>query len=155
MLDASTVTVIPSDLKIDLGIQPVNGRLGEVIYSTRREDLRGQAEYKTEVNFDRPEFWHVGVVLHSSQGHGESTASGEATPAGFGRWDLLLYSLPFVGVGFLWFKAVTARRSYRRKQLEARKPPIAVCVLMILCGAILLLSSGCGPTKLARNSSKE
>src|ERR1700730_7334732 len=155
MVDATPGTSIPSELKIDLGIQPVSGRLAEVIYPTRRENLRGQVEYKTEVNFDRQEFWHARLILYSSQGDGESTASVEATPAGFGRWDLLLYLLPFAGVGFLWFKAVTAKRSYRRKQLEATKPPIAVCVLMILCGVSLLLSSGCGHSKLPRKSSKE
>ena len=155
MVDAVPGTAIPSDLKIDLGIQPVSGRLAEVIYPTRRENLRGQLEYKTEVNFDRQEFWRARLILHSSHGDGESTASVEATPAGFGRWDLLLYLLPFVGVGFLWFKAVTAKRSYRRKQLKAAKPPIAVCVLAILCGASLMLSSGCGHNKLPRKSSKE
>ena len=155
MVDAAPGSAIPSDLKIDLGIQPVSGRLAEVIYPTRRQNLRGQLEYKTEVNFDRQEFWRARLILHSSQGDGESTASVEATPAGFGRWDLLLYLLPFVGVGFLWFKAVTAKRSYRRKQLEAGKPPVAVCVLAILCGASLMLSSGCGHNKLPRKSSKE
>src|ERR1700722_14809511 len=155
MVDAAPGTPIPSDLKIDLGIQPVSGRLAEVIYATRRENLRGQIEYKTEGNFDRQEFWRARLIVHSSQGGGEATASVEATPAGFGRWDLLLYLLPFAGVGFLWFKAVTAKRSYRKKQLDARKPPIAVCVLAILCGASLMLSSGCGKNKLPRKSSKE
>src|SRR6202162_1479050 len=155
MVDAAPGTAIPNDLKIDLGIQPVSGRLAEVIYATRRENMRGQLEYKTEVNFDRQEFWRARLILHSSQGDGESAASVEATPAGFGRWDLLLYLLPFAGVGFLWFKAVTGKRSYRRKQLDAGKPPIAVCVLAILCGGSLLLSSGCGKNKLPRKSSKE
>ncbi len=155
MVDAAPGHAIPSDLKIDLGIQPVSGRLAEVIYATRRENLRGQVEYKTEVNFDRQEFWRARLIVHSSQGDGESTASVEATPAGFGRWDLLLYLLPFAGVGFLWFKAVTGKRSYRRKQLEAGKPLIAVCVLAILCGVGSMLSSGCGRSKLPRKSSKE
>jgi tetratricopeptide (TPR) repeat protein len=93
--------------------------------------------------------------LHSSQGDGEATASVEATPAGFGRWDLLLYLLPFAGAGFLWFKAVKAKRSYRKKQLEAGKPSVVVCVLTILCGASLMLSCGCGKNKLPRKSSKE
>jgi Tfp pilus assembly protein PilF len=79
----------------------------------------------------------------------------EATPAGFGRWDLLLYLLPFAGVGFLWFKAVTAKRSYRKKQLEVGKPPVAVCVLAVLCGVGLMSSFGCGKNKLPRKVSKE
>src|SRR6202162_618585 len=155
MVDAAPGTAIPNDLKIDLGIQPVSGRLAEVIYATRRENMRGQLEYKTEVNFDRQEFWRARLILHSSQGDGESAASVEATPAGFGRWDLLLYLLPFAGVGFLWFEALTAKRSHRRKQLDAGKPPIAVCVLAILSGASLMLSFGCGKNKLPRKSSKE
>jgi hypothetical protein len=32
------------------------------------------------------------------------------TPVGFGRWDLLLYLLPFLGAGFLWFRAMARRR---------------------------------------------
>ena len=155
MVDAAPGHAIPSDVKIDLGMQPVSGRLAEVIYPTRRENLRGQIEFKTEVNFDRQEFWRARLILHSSQGDGESTASVEATPAGFGRWDLLLYLLPFAGVGFLWFKAVTAKRSYRRKQLNTGKPPVAVCVLAILCGVSFMVSSGCGKNKLPRKSSKE
>jgi tetratricopeptide (TPR) repeat protein len=154
MVDAAPGSAIPNDLKIELGIQPVSGRLAEVIYATRRENLRSQVEYKTEVNFDRQEFWRARLILHSSLGDGESTASVEATPAGFGRWDLLLYLLPFAGVGFLWFKAVTTKRSYK-KQLEAGKPPVAVCVLAILCGGSLMLFSGCGRNKLPRKSSTE
>src|ERR1700730_10599193 len=152
MVDAAPSSTIPNDLKIDLGIQPVSGRLAEVIYPTRRENLRGQVEYKTEVNFDRQEFWHARLILHSSQGDGEAAASVEATPAGFGRWDLLLYLLPFAGVGFLWFKAVTAKHSHRKKQLQSGKPPVAVCALAVLCGASLTLSSGCGHNKLPRKS---
>src|ERR1700676_4512461 len=155
MVDAAPGHAIPSDLKIDLGIQPVSGRLAEVIYPTRRENLRGQLEYKTEVNFDRQEFWRARLILHSSQSDGESTASVEATPAGFGRWDLLVYLLSFAGVGFLWFKAVTAKRSYRRKQLETGKPPVAVCVVAILLGANVMLFFGCGHNTLPRESSKE
>src|ERR1700731_2870473 len=73
MVDAAPASTIPNDLKIDLGIQPVSGRLAEVIYPTRRENLRGQVEFKTEVTFDRQEFWRARLILRSSQGDGEST----------------------------------------------------------------------------------
>jgi hypothetical protein len=33
-----------------------------------------------------------------------------AAPAGLGSWDRLFYLLPFLGVGFLWFKAVKRKR---------------------------------------------
>lgn len=154
LVDAPAGATIPGDLKIDLGIQPVSKRLAEVIYPTRRENLRGQVEFKTEVNFDKQEFWIARLILQSSQGGGESSANVEATPAGFGRWDLLLYLLPFLGVGFLWFKAVTTKRNYRKHQTAAAKPPAAACWLILLCGG-MFLCGGCGHGKLPNKDSKE
>ena len=118
MVDAPPGGTVPKDLKIQIGVQPVSGRLGEVMYPAWRANLRGQVEYKTEVQFDQQEFWLVRLVLQSSDGGGEALSRVEVTPPGFGRWDLLLYLLPFLGVGFLWFRAVTKRRSYRRSQLQ-------------------------------------
>jgi hypothetical protein len=42
----------------------------------------------------------------------------EATPPGYGRWDLLLYLFPFLGVGFLWLKAFL--RGRRRNKAAPR-----------------------------------
>ena len=155
MVEAPPGGSIPGDLKIDLGIKPVNGRLPEVIYPTRREDLRGQVEFKTEVNFDRQDFFRARLILQSGQGGGESSADVEATPAGFGRWDLLLYLLPFAGVGFLWFKAVTTKRKYKKLQLETGKPPVASCMAVFLCGTVLALGYGCGKNKLPDKNSTQ
>lgn len=155
MVDAPPGASIPADLKIDLGIQPVSGRLAEVIYATRRENLRGQLEYKTEVNFDQQEFWRARLILHSSQGSGESAASVEATPPGFGRWELLLYLLPFAGLGFLWFKAVAVRRGNKKNQAGVRKPPVAASLLVFFCAASMPVFFGCGGSKLPGEASKE
>jgi len=100
---------IPKDLKIQLGVRPASGRLPEVVYWAWLENLRGQVEYKTEVQFDQQEYWNVRLILASSLGGGQAFSKVEATPPGFGRWDLLLYLLPFLGAGFLWFKAITKR----------------------------------------------
>jgi Tfp pilus assembly protein PilF len=155
MVEAPPGGAIPGDLKIDLGIQPVSGRLVEVIYPTRRENLRGQVEYKTEVNFDRQDFFRARLIVSSSHGGGESTASVEATPAGFGRWDLLLYLLPFAGVGFLWFKAMATRRKFKKREMGTGNPPPAVCLMAFLCGTLITLFYGCGHSKLPGKSSKE
>jgi hypothetical protein len=119
ILDPPQGGAIPNDLKIQIGIQPESGRLPEVVYPAWRERLRGQAEFKTEVQFDADEMWRVRLILESSQGRGEALSRVEATPPGFGRWDLLLYLLPFLGVGFLWFRAIAKRRSYRKSQDQA------------------------------------
>jgi hypothetical protein len=117
MVDPVPGSVVPKDLKIQVGVQPISGRLAEAVYSAWPENQRGQVEFKTEVQFDQQEYWKVHLTLTSSAGSGEAFSKVEATPPGFGRWDLLLYMLPFLGAGFLWFSAITKRRRLRRLHL--------------------------------------
>lgn len=114
MVDPSPGSSVPKDLKIQIGVQPVSGRLAEVVYSAWPENQRGQVEFKTEVQFDQQEFWKVRLILASAAGGGEALSKVEATPPGFGRWDLLLYMLPFLAAGFLWFSAINKRRRLRK-----------------------------------------
>jgi len=114
MVDPVPGGSVPKDLKIQLGVRPVSERLPEAVYSAWLEDLRGQVEYKVEAQFDRQEYFNVRVILASSAGGGEAFSKVEATPPGFGRWDLLLYLLPFLGAGFLWIKAITKRHRLRK-----------------------------------------
>jgi hypothetical protein len=109
---------IPADLKFEIGVRPVRGRLAEVIYPTQLENLRGQVQYRTEAEFDAQELWHVRLIVKSSAGNGEASADVEVTPPGLGRWDLLMFSLPFLGVGFLWFHVIMRKRKYRKSQLQ-------------------------------------
>jgi hypothetical protein len=109
---------IPADLKIEIGVRPVTGRLAEVIYPTQMEKLGGQVQYRTEAQFDQQELWHVRLIVKSSADDGEASADVEVTPPGYGRWDLLLFSLPFLGVGFLWFHVMMRKRQYRKSQLQ-------------------------------------
>jgi hypothetical protein len=104
---------IPSELKVNVAVQPLSGRLPEKQYAAWRENLRGQVEYKALVPFDAQEMWRIRVTLASDEGGGEAVANVEVTPPGLGKWDMLLYLLPFLGVGFLWFKA--AMRKHRPK----------------------------------------
>ena len=106
---------VPSGLKVEIGIQPESGRLAEVVYPATREDSRGQVEFNVSAQFDRDEFYRVRLILHSSQGTEETLSRVEATPFGYGRWDLLLYLLPFLAVGFLWFRGMSRRRRYKTK----------------------------------------
>ena len=94
---------LPPDLHVQIGVQPVSGRLAEVFYPAERENLQGRVQYKSQVQFDAQELWRVRVQLKSSQsGNAETLATVEATPPGYGRWDLLIYLLPFLAVGLLW-----------------------------------------------------
>ena len=93
------------ELAVEVCVRPASGRLGEECYAARRDGMRDRAQFKTEVPFDRQEFWHARVRLRSSLGVGEAAADVEATPPGLGRWDLLLYLSPFAAVGLLWLRA--------------------------------------------------
>jgi hypothetical protein len=99
----------PPDLRVRIGVQPVSGRLPEAFYAAGRENLQGQVQYRTQVNFDAEELWRVRVRLESAQGNGELIATVQATPPGYGRWDLLVYLLPFVAIGVLWAVAMLRR----------------------------------------------
>lgn len=106
---------VPSDLVVHLAVQPSSGRLSETSYVAVREDLRGQVQYKAMVQFDAQEMWRVRVKLQSAQGSGETEAFVEPTPDGLGRWDLLIYLLPFLAIGFLWLRAFLSKRSRPQK----------------------------------------
>lgn len=111
-------SAVPDDLKIKIGVQPLTGRLPERFYEAERVKSHGQAEYNAQAEFDRQEPWRVRLVIQSSQGAGEATAQVEVTPPGFGRWDLLLYLLPFLIVAFLWLHGIS--RMKRRKNARLR-----------------------------------
>ncbi len=105
---------LPPDLHVQIGVQPTSGRLAEVFYPAERENVQGRVQYKSQVQFDAQEFWRVRVQLQSAQaGNAETVATVEATPPGYGRWDLLIYLLPFLAVGLLWAVAMIRKVKQR------------------------------------------
>jgi hypothetical protein len=110
---------MPKDLKFEIGVLPVTKRLREQFYWTTPREENGQIHYNAWVPFDRQELWRVNLYLRSSTWNGETTANVEVTPVGLGPWDLLLFSTPFLGVGFLWFMGM------KRKRLRRSRPAAA------------------------------
>jgi len=107
---------IPDDLKFDIAVQPATARLAEARYPMQRASLRGQVQFDASVPFDAQEMWNVRIFVASQKGSGEAAASVEVTPPGLGRWDLLLFSAPFLGIGWLWFRMLMRRREFRQSQ---------------------------------------
>jgi hypothetical protein len=101
---------LPADLQIQVGVQPVSGRLPEKLYTAEKDTVTDQLQYKALIMFDAQELWRVRVVLQSAQGSGEASATVEATPPGYGRWDLLIYLLPFLAIAGLWLRAMTKKK---------------------------------------------
>jgi hypothetical protein len=100
---------LPPDLRVQIGVQPTSNRLPEAVYTAQRENLQNQVQYRADVHFDAQELWRIRVKLESAQGSGETVATVEATPPGYGRWDLLLYLVPFLAVGLLWAIAMVRK----------------------------------------------
>ena len=105
---------LPPELRVQIGVQPVSGRLPEAVYTAQRENLQNQVQYRADVHFDAEELWRVRVRLESAHGSAETVATVEATPPGYGRWDLLLYLVPFLEIGLLW--AIAFIRSHKKAQ---------------------------------------
>jgi|ERR1035438_3667702 hypothetical protein len=106
---------VPADMKVQVAVQPLNKRLPEATYIAWREKLRDRVEFKTLVPFDKEETWHVRVLVASSMGSGETDTDVPVTPTLLGRWDLLLFLLPFLGIGILWFKAARVKHNRRKR----------------------------------------
>src|SRR5689334_10703765 len=45
----------PADLRVQIGVQPVSGRLPEAFYPMERENVQGRVQYRALVNFDAQE----------------------------------------------------------------------------------------------------
>ena len=103
---------LPGDVKVNVAVQPVSGRLPEARYSAGRDQSSRGVQFKAEVPFDAQERWRLRVMLESSQGNGEVSSDIEVTPPGFGRWDLLIYSFPFFLIGLLWLRAFFRRSGH-------------------------------------------
>jgi hypothetical protein len=110
---------LPPDLQVQIGVQPASGRLPEAFYAGTRESVSGQVQFRSLVHFDAEELWRVRVRLQSSQGNAETIATVEATPPGYGRWDLLLYLFPFLAVGVLWAVAMIRKTKRRTGEKHA------------------------------------
>jgi hypothetical protein len=109
-------TMLPEENKVEVCVQPASGRLAEACYLATRQNLRNRAQYFAEVAFDRQEMWRVRVQVSGTQGSGEVAAEVEATPPGYGGWDLLIYGFPFILFGMLWLYAALRRQVAIRAQ---------------------------------------
>jgi hypothetical protein len=109
---------LPEKTSVRIAVQPVTGRLDEVLYDALRENVRGRLQYKAEAQFDSQERWRLRVLVQTSGGDGEVTSEVDVTPPGYGGWELLLYALPFIAVGFLWLRAALLGRSLKNSLLS-------------------------------------
>ena len=108
ILEAPKGGSLPAQAVVRIGVQPVNKRLPEVLYEAEPQSVKEGARYFTKVKFDKGGMWRTRILIDGS----ELRADVEPTPDGIlGPFASLVYALPFLGIGFLWIKAVLRRRS--------------------------------------------
>lgn len=96
---------------VRIGVQPKSGRLDEKVYTFEEQSARTGANYWTEVEFDKGEFYDLRVIIEGDGFEREMISEVEATPDGsVGPIGVLIYAIPFIGVGILWFRAIIVRR---------------------------------------------
>jgi hypothetical protein len=120
VIDPPKGASVPSDMKVQVVVQPVSGRLPEQRYDAWREKLRSRVEFKALVPFDKEELWRVRVLLASAEVTGETDTEVPVTPTLLGRWSLLFFLLPFLAIAALWLRAVSVRRK-RRERMRLKK----------------------------------
>ena len=116
VIDPPPGASVPNDMKVQVVVQPLSGRLPEKRYDAWREKLRNRVEFKALVPFDKEEMWRIRILLSSAQVTGEVDTDVRVTPTLLGRWSLLFFLLPFLGVAALWLRAVSVRRKRRERR---------------------------------------
>ena len=126
ILEPAPGETLPEEFNVKVCVQPKSGRLKEECYVGEKQDLRDQVQYRAEVEFDQQEMWKVRVLIERKDGKGgvvEIESEVEATPPGYGAWDLLIYGFPFVLFGVLWLCVALRRRRAARESKDAAVPP--------------------------------
>ncbi|MCA9263066.1 MAG: hypothetical protein KDA60_04435 [Planctomycetales bacterium] len=99
-----------SPLEVNLEVVPTSGRLDPKLYTTTCTDQRSHRQFECHPYFDQRDIWRVTVQLVGPLGRMETLSTEvESTPAGFGVWDLLVYSFPFLFLGGMWAWALLRR----------------------------------------------
>jgi hypothetical protein len=118
---ADDATDVPPLPEVEVWVQPVTGRLKKVTWPA---GLDRERQFLAEPHFDQQEAWKVGFLLHHPDGTtSEVVAEVQVTPPGYGRWDLVIYLIPFLLFGGLW--AVALLRRWRQTPASAQTPPAA------------------------------
>jgi len=120
ILEPAPGTTLPEGIGVEVCVRPLSGRLPEACSTAERQNVQ-RVQYYAEVEFDRQEMWGVRVRVKGPADAVEVVAEVEATPPGYGAWDLLIYGFPFVLFGLLWLCVALRRRGRRNADSSGRK----------------------------------
>lgn len=116
-LDPARGGALPAT-SIDLYVRPRDRAADEAHFAAVAADADQPYQMVAKVEFETREWFVSRFVLHTPEGVTELVKEVEATPPGLGKYSLLWYLLPFLGVAFLWGKAILQRRRYYAQRAE-------------------------------------
>lgn len=117
MLDAADGLPFTPPSAVRVAFAPASGRFGEVVHQAHLEPLPGErgGRYMTKLMFDRPEQWNIRVLVDGSAGGGQLAMQVESTAnASLGPLGVILGCIPFILVGFVYWRSSLARRRATR-----------------------------------------
>lgn len=98
------------DARIEVWIEPVDGRLPRTTYVAKRDTSTRQLQYLAQPVFDRQDIFRVGVVITPAEGDAmELLTEVEATPDGLQPWYMAVYGFPFLLLIGFWIVAMRRR----------------------------------------------
>jgi hypothetical protein len=103
----------PADTAITVWVEPEDGHAAESGQPAERQETRYGERFVARVPFDAEGPWHVRLILEGSAGSGELSFPVEVTPSGLGWLATLGCLLPFVVLGWLWFRGARRQRADR------------------------------------------
>lgn len=96
---------------VKFGVAPSSGRLKETIYDAVTQRARNGTRYYADVEFDRGEKFTIRTLIEGEGWSDEYISQVIATPDGsVGPLTVVIYALPFLGIGILWVRAIIRKR---------------------------------------------
>ena len=103
---------LPDELKVEFGVRSNNAGSHETFYYAECDRCEA-GQYQADIPFEASESNQLKIRIKSSQGSYEIVRYVGSSPPGPAAWQLL-YLLPFLAVGGLWFRVNRLRRAGRK-----------------------------------------
>ena len=120
IVDPAPGKTVPNDVKVQIAVQPVNGRLPEAISGTERDPAPDHVQFNGYAQFDKQEPFRVRVMVQSSAGGGNVLSQITPTPTTLGQLHVVLWSFPFFFFAYLWYRGMSRRKKQMRKRRAAK-----------------------------------
>ncbi|MEZ5979680.1 MAG: hypothetical protein R3F34_15885 [Planctomycetota bacterium] len=109
----------PQDVRIELQSEPQDGGANPVACTSVAAEPGEPFQQVGLVDYPYRGIWHATFVVRDAVHDGAELRTLEidldVTPPGLGFFYFLWYAIPFVAIGFIWFRRLALQRAYDRE----------------------------------------